>query len=130
MFVDQLHRMKTDVQQDKTDLQQDNNNNNFILFFCLNANALVNADTVRPGGGEKTLRSSHLPPPNHVLPKTLSERAHEPCANQQKRKQRAEHCSNLTHSHLYNPNNEQDNEIIDTIHMQDKFQVNVALQNH
>jgi len=35
-----------------------------ILFFGLNTSALVNTDTVRPGGGEKTLRSSHLPPPN------------------------------------------------------------------
>jgi len=33
----------------------------------------------------------------------------------------------LTQSYLYNPNDEQDQEIVDTIHMQDKFQVNVAL---
>jgi len=49
-------------------------NNN--IFFYLNASTLVNTDTVRPGGGEKTLRSSHLPPPNHMLSKTLNERAH------------------------------------------------------
>ena len=34
-----------------------------ILFFDLDASTLVNTDTVRPGGGEKTLRSSRLPPP-------------------------------------------------------------------
>jgi len=35
--------------------------NNF--FYYLNASTLVNADTVRPGGGEKALRASRLPPP-------------------------------------------------------------------
>jgi len=43
------------------------------------------------------------------------------------RKQRPEHIFNLTQSYLYNPNDEQDQEIMDTIHMQDKFQVNAAL---
>jgi len=47
-----------------------NKNNNSI--FGLNASTLVNADTVRPVGGEKTLRSSRLPPPNHLL-NTLSQ---------------------------------------------------------
>jgi len=36
-----------------------------FYFFYLNASTLNNTDTVRPGGGEKTLRSSRLPPPNH-----------------------------------------------------------------
>jgi len=40
-----------------------NNNNNNFIFFYLNASTLNNTDTVRPGGGEKTLRSSRLPPP-------------------------------------------------------------------
>ena len=47
-----------------------------ILFNGLNASIFVNADTVRSGGGEKALRSSRLPPPNHLLSKTLNERAH------------------------------------------------------
>ena len=34
-----------------------------FYFFYLNASTLNNTDTVRPGGGEKTLRSSRLPPP-------------------------------------------------------------------
>ena len=97
-----------------------------ILFFVLNASTLNNTDTVRPGGGKKTLWSSRLPPPNHLLSKTLNERAQQPWATQQKRKQRLEHCFNLT-QYLYNPNDEQDQEIMDTIHMQDKFQVNVVL---
>ena len=33
------------------------------FFFYLNASTLVNTDTVRPGGDEKTLRSSRLSPP-------------------------------------------------------------------
>ena len=37
------------------------------LFFYLNASTLNNTDTVRPGGGEKTLRSSRLPPPKYML---------------------------------------------------------------
>jgi len=45
-------------------------------FFDLNASTLVNTDTVRPGGGKKTLRSSRLPPPKYMLSKTLNERAH------------------------------------------------------
>ena len=45
-----------------------------ILFFGLNA--LVNTYTQWPGGGEKTLRSSHLPKPNHLLSNTLNEPAH------------------------------------------------------
>jgi len=51
-------------------------NNNNIIFFGLNGSTLVKTETVRPGGGEKTLRSSRLPPPNHLLSKTLNERAH------------------------------------------------------
>ena len=47
-----------------------NKNNNFILG--VNASTLVNTDTVRPGGGEKTLRPSRLPPPNHLLSNTLT----------------------------------------------------------
>jgi len=47
-----------------------------FLFFFLNASTLVNRDTVRPGGGEKTLRSSRLPPTNHLLSNTLNEHAH------------------------------------------------------
>jgi len=47
-----------------------------FYFFYLNASTLVNTDTVWPGGGEKTLRSSRLPPPNHMLSKTRNERAH------------------------------------------------------
>jgi len=35
-------------------------------FFYLNASTLNNTDTVRPGGGEKTLRSSRLPPPKKL----------------------------------------------------------------
>jgi len=35
----------------------------FNNFFYVNASTLVNTDTVRPGGGEKTLWSSRLPPP-------------------------------------------------------------------
>ena len=46
-------------------------NNNFT-FFGLNASTVVNADAVRLGGGKKTIRSSRLPPPNH-LSKTLNE---------------------------------------------------------
>jgi len=57
----------------------------------------------------------------------LNEREHLPCPNRQKRKQRPEHGFNLMQSYLYNPNDEQDQEIWDTIHMQDKFQVNVVL---
>jgi len=34
-----------------------------FYFFGLIANTLVSTDTIRPGGGEKTLRSSCLPPP-------------------------------------------------------------------
>jgi len=34
-----------------------------FYFFYINASTIVNTDTVRPGGGEKTLRSSRLPPP-------------------------------------------------------------------
>ena len=77
-----------------------NNNNNNFIFFYLNASTLNNTDTVRPGGGEKTLRSSRLPPPKYMLSKTLNlnERAQRPWANQQKRKQRAEHCFNLNHT--------------------------------
>jgi len=47
-----------------------------FYFFYLNASTLVNTDTVRLGGGEKTLRSSRLPPPKYMLSKTLNERAH------------------------------------------------------
>ena len=68
------------------------------FFFYLNASTLNNTDTVRPGGGEKTLRSSRLPPPKYMLSKTLNELAQRPWANQQKRKQRAEHCFNLNHT--------------------------------
>ena len=39
----------------------------FNNFFYANASALVNTDTERPGGGEKTLRSSCLPPPGHPV---------------------------------------------------------------
>jgi len=40
-----------------------------ILFFSyLNASTLNNTDTVRPGGGEKTLRSSRLPPSSRLRP--------------------------------------------------------------
>jgi len=45
------------------------NNNNFIFGH---ASKLLNTDTVRPGGDEKTIRSSHLPPPNRLLSNTLS----------------------------------------------------------
>ena len=69
-----------------------------LFFFYLNASTLNNIDTVRPGGGEKTLRSSRLPPPKYMLSKTLNERAQRPWANQQKQKQRAEHCFNLNHT--------------------------------
>ena len=69
-----------------------------LFFFYLSASTLNNTDTVRPGGGEKTLRSSRLPPPKYMLSKTLNERAQRPWANQQKRKQRAEHCFNLSHT--------------------------------
>jgi len=93
-------------------------------FFYLNASTLVNTDTVRSAGGEKTLRSSRLPPPKYMLSKTLNERAHQPCANQQKRKQRAEHCFNLTQSYLYIPNNEQPVENhCGWVHFQSKEQV-------
>jgi len=44
-----------------------------ILFFGLNASTLVNTDTVRPGGGGKTLPPSRLPPPNHLLSNTLNQ---------------------------------------------------------
>jgi len=47
-----------------------------ILYFDLNASTLVDTDTVRPGGGEKTLRSSRLPAPNHLLWNTRNEHAH------------------------------------------------------
>jgi len=43
-----------------------------LFFFYLNASTLNNTDTVRPGGGEKTLRSSRLPPPKYMLSKTLN----------------------------------------------------------
>jgi len=46
------------------------------IFFGLNASKLVNTDTVRPEGGEKTLQSSRLPPPNLMLSNTQSEHAH------------------------------------------------------
>ena len=42
-----------------------NNNNNNFIFFHLNASTLNNTGTVRSGGGEKTLRSSRLPPPKY-----------------------------------------------------------------
>jgi len=45
-----------------------------ILFVGLSPRKLVNTDTIRPGGGEKTLRSPRLPPPNR-LSNTLSENA-------------------------------------------------------
>jgi len=44
-----------------------------ILFVGLNTSTLVNTDIARPGGDEKTLRSSRLPPPNLVLSNTLNE---------------------------------------------------------
>ena len=47
-----------------------------FYFFNLNASTFNNTDTVRPGGGEKTLRSSRLPPPKYMLSKTLNECAH------------------------------------------------------
>jgi len=47
-----------------------------IILFDLNPSTLVNTDTVRPEGGEMTLRSSRLPPPNHLLSSILNERAH------------------------------------------------------
>jgi len=39
---------------------------------------------------------------------TLTTRSLQPCAHQQKRKQRTEHNLNLTKSRLYNPKDEQD----------------------
>ena len=45
-----------------------------ILFFGLSPRKLVNTDTIRPGGGEKTLQPPRLPPPNR-LSNTLSENA-------------------------------------------------------
>jgi len=47
-----------------------------IFFFGLNASTLVNTDEVRSGGGEKTLRSSRLPPPITCQRPWLNERAH------------------------------------------------------
>jgi len=47
-----------------------------FYFFNLNASTFNNTDTVRPGCGEKTLRSSRLPPPKYMLSKTLNECAH------------------------------------------------------
>jgi len=44
-----------------------------ILLFGPNTNTLVNTGKERPGGGEKTPRSSRLPPPTLVLPNTLNE---------------------------------------------------------
>jgi len=37
-----------------------------LFFFYLNASTLNSTDTVRSGGGEKTLRSSRLPPPKYM----------------------------------------------------------------
>jgi len=43
--------------------QQQQQQQQQFYFFYVNASTLVNTDTVRSGGGEKTLRSSRLPPP-------------------------------------------------------------------
>jgi len=50
-----------------------NDNNNFIIGHT---SKLVSTYTVRLGGGRKTLWSSCLPPPNHLLSNTLSQHAH------------------------------------------------------
>jgi len=41
-----------------------------FYLLGLNTSTLVNTDTGRPGGSEKTLQSSHLPSPNHLLSNT------------------------------------------------------------
>jgi len=97
-----------------------------LFFFYLNASTLVNTDAVMPEAAKRHFGHPVCHHPNTCCqdPKRTRSLA---CADQQKRKQRAEHCFNLTQSYLYIPNNEQVQEIMDTIHMQDTFQVNVAL---
>jgi len=67
--------LKTEQPADVKYKQQQQQQHQFY-FFGLNTSTLVNTDTVRPGVGEKTLQSSRLPPPNHLLSKNLNERTH------------------------------------------------------
>jgi len=79
-----------------------------IFIFGFNASKLLNVDTVKPGGGETTLRSIRLPPPNRLLSSTLSEHAHYSLCKPAEAKARTDHSFNLTQSRLQNAKDEQD----------------------